>query len=350
MPFDVPTLPTLIQRAVSDLAGSASDALRRSDAQVLARVHSGAAHLGYGYLKWISKQLFPDECDEDMLIRQANLRLRDGRKAAQEATGLVGVTGQPRAPIGADALLQTADQIQYRTTADTELDANGIGAVSVRAVVPGKAGNLDGGTRLTFVSPVDGVSSDAVVSAAGIRGGSEIESIDELRKRVKASYRRTPMGGNGDDYEDWALEVPGVTRAWVRRRYMGPGTVAVFVMRDDDDDPFPGEVEIAAATAHIEAQRPLGAELYVLAPVDRPVKYRIRLSPDTATTRAAVIASLKDLHAREADLGVTFLHSHIDEAISTTAGETDHDLVEPTASVELAVNELPTFGGVAWVM
>ncbi|MEX6663150.1 baseplate J protein, partial [Pseudomonas sp. W2-17] len=41
MPFETPTLPTLISRTAADLA---SDALRQSDAQVLSRTISGAAY------------------------------------------------------------------------------------------------------------------------------------------------------------------------------------------------------------------------------------------------------------------------------------------------------------------
>lgn len=348
MPFDIPTLPTLIQRAVSDLAGAASDVMRRTDAQALARVHSGAAHIAYGYQQWTSKQLLPDECDEDMLIRQANLRLSGGRKAAVSSTGNVDVTGQANAPVDAGELLQTTDLIQYETTAAVVLDSTGTGTVPVKAVVAGKAGDLDAGTALTFVSPVDNVSSDAAVSVGGITGGSDIETIDQLRTRVKASYKRTPMGGNADDYVDWATEVAGVTRAWSKRRYLGPGTVGLFFVRDDDDDPFPGDAEIATVKTYVESKRPLGAELYVLSPVDRPVTFKIKLSPDTAATRAATIVSLKNLIASEGDLGVTLLKSHIDETISETTGENDHLLVEPAEDVVLAVNELPTFGGVEW--
>ncbi|CAG4906014.1 baseplate J/gp47 family protein [Paraburkholderia saeva] len=348
MPFDVPTLPTLIQRAVSDLAGSASDALRRSDAQALARTHSGAAHLGYGYLKWISKQLFSDTCDEDMLIRQANLRLDGGRKAAQSSTGKVTLSGRATAVVDADVQMQTEDLIVYVTTESATLDATGAGTIGVKALVPGKLGDLDAGTVLTFVSPVDAVSDTATVTVDGITGGSDQESIEELRQRVNASYRKQPMGGNVDDYETWALEVPGVTRAWVRRRYMGPGTVGLFFVRDDDEDPFPGEAEIAAVKTYVEGKRPLGAELYVLSPVNKPVPFVLHISPDTGAVRAAVSASLQDLINSEGDLGVTLLHTHIDDAISQATGENDHELTAPPGNVTLAVNELPTFGGITW--
>jgi uncharacterized phage protein gp47/JayE len=64
MPFETPSLPVLIKRTQSDLAG---DSLRQSDAQVLARTLGGAAYGLYGYLDWIAEQILPDKADESTL-------------------------------------------------------------------------------------------------------------------------------------------------------------------------------------------------------------------------------------------------------------------------------------------
>ncbi|MBC3494370.1 baseplate J/gp47 family protein, partial [Pseudomonas taiwanensis] len=76
------------------------------------------------------------------------------------------------------------------------------------------------------------------------------------------------------------------------RNYMGPGTVGVFFMRDEDDNPVPGAGELAEVKAYIEERRPVTAEVYVLAPVIVPVVYQIRLDPDTTIVRNAVEAQL----------------------------------------------------------
>jgi uncharacterized phage protein gp47/JayE len=79
------------------------------------------------------------------------------------------------------------------------------------------------------------------------------------------------------------------------------------------------------------------------------VLYSIHPVPDTTAVRAAITASLKDLHEREAGLGEKLLISHIREAISGAAGETDHSLTVPVADVAAATNELLTFGGITWL-
>ena len=54
--------------------------------------------------------------------------------------------------------------------------------------------------------------------------------------------------------------------------------------------------------------------------------------------------SLQDLIRRESEPGGTLLVSHIREAISTAAGETDHELVTPVADVTVQATQITTYG------
>ncbi|MCF4983906.1 baseplate J/gp47 family protein [Pseudomonas syringae] len=344
MPFETPTLPALINRTQVDLA---DEALRQSDARVLSRAHSGAAYGLYGYQDWIADQILPDTADEETLERQAILRLRQPRKVAQAATGTVRFSAAAGAVLDADTVLQFSDGRFYRVTKGVTTVA-GNNTTTVEAVDAGVLGNADAGLVMTAVQPVEGIDSTFTVIADGLSGGISQESIESLRARVVRSYRVIPHGGNQDDYVTWALEVPGVTRAWCVRRFMGPGTVAVFFMRDDQADPIPDAEQLAAVAAYIEPLHPVTADVYVLAPVQKPVVYTIRLTPDTSAVRAAVEAQLLDLHNREGGLGETLLLTHIAEAISRATGETDHVLVSPVANVTAAANQLLTFGGIQW--
>ncbi|UQS91726.1 baseplate J/gp47 family protein [Pseudomonas chlororaphis subsp. piscium] len=345
MPFDTPTLPVLVDRTQSDLA---SDALRRSDAQVLARTLAGTAFGLYGYLDWIVDQILPDRADEETLERVAALRLAQPRKAAQPAAGSASFNAVAGAVLDADVVLQASDGRAYRVTTGV-ITVAGVNTAAVESVDAGTAGNADPGLVLQLVQPVAGVTNTFTVLAPGLTGGIAQESIESLRARVIRSYRVIPHGGSAQDYETWALEVPGVTRAWCWRNYLGPGTVGLFVMRDGEANPVPNTAQLAEVKAHIEALRPVTAELYVLAPIRQQVFYSIRLIPDTGVVRAAVQAQLIDLHDREAGLGETLLLTHIAEAISGSAGETDHKLIAPVADVVAGTNQLLTFGGIAWL-
>lgn len=345
MPFETPSLPVLIQRTQSDLA---SDSLRQSDAQVLARTLSGAAFGLYGYLDWIAEQILPDKADESTLERIAALRLNQPRKAAQAARGSVSFMAAVGAVLDVDTLLQSSDGRSYKVTAARTTSA-GLNSTTIQAVDGGALGNADAGLELTAVQPVQGIGNAFTVLAPGLSGGVARESLESLRSRVIRSYRIIPHGGSADDYETWALECPGITRAWCRRNYLGPGTVGLFVMRDDDTDPMPTVELLAEVKQYIEPRRPVTAEVYVLAPTRKSVVYSIRLNPDTSAVRAAVEAQLRDLHAREAALGETLLLTHIAESISGAAGEWDHQLVAPVADVAAEPNELLTYGGCVWL-
>jgi len=345
MPFETPSLPVLINRTQGDLAG---DSLRQSDAQVLARTLSGAAFGLYGYLDWIADQILPDTADDTTLERIAALRLHQPRKAAQAASGSVSYTAAAGAVLDAGTLLQTSDGRSYTVTVGGTT-SGGTNIAPIQALDAGSLGNGDAGLTLFPVQPVQGIGNTFTVLDPGLSGGVAAESIESLRARVISSYRIIPNGGSAADYETWALECPGITRAWCRGSYLGPGTVGLFVMRDDDPVPLPDDGQLALVQAYIDPLRPVTAELHVLAPVLVPVIYTLRLIPDTTAIRAAVEAELQDLHDREAGLGETLLLTHIAESISSASGEQDHLLVSPSADVPAATNQLLTFGGCVWL-
>lgn len=345
MPFNTPTLPALIARAQGDLAGSS--ALLRSDAEVLARVLGGASYGRYGHQAYIAEQILPDTADEATLRRMARARLKRDQLPAVSAQGAAGFVGVAGAVLDAGTLLKREDGQHFRVTLPVTLTGSA-GVATLEAVTPGQLGNTPAGMTLRTVSPVLGVSDTFTVLAPGLTAGTEAESLETLRARVIRSYKVVAHGGSQPDYQTWALEVPGVTRAWVRRHWMGPGTVAVFIVRDGDVDPIPTPEALALAFAYIDNERPVTAELAVLAPVEKPVQYEIKLTPDSGVTRSAVEAALLDLHSRESDLGVTLLLTHIREAISGATGEKDHKLTAPLDDVPAADNELLTFGGILW--
>lgn len=343
MPFETPNLPTLIARTSADLEGGSN--LRRSDAAVLSRVHPAAVYGLYQYLAWQSRQLFYDTADEEALLRHGASR-GVPRKQPTFAEGWAMFQGQAgrqllsgvRLDIGG-VLYDVVEGVSFQTTTARAL---------VRAVDVGAQGNQAAGAALQLVSPVLGVQSDAVVDAGGITGGADLEPLEDYRDRVGERFKNVPHGGAPDDYVRWAKEQPGVTRAWCRRRWVGPGTVAVFVVNDAATPITPGDADLDRIKAAIELDRPVTAELGVLAPTLVPVVYQLSVTPDSPRVRAAVELALAQLHERESDLGTRMLHTHMGEAISGAAGEVDHVLHSPAADVVPAAGELLVYGGAQW--
>lgn len=350
MPFSRPSLEELKDAAETDLEAflpGADARLRRSVLNVLARVIAGGEHGLYGFIDWVSRQVFPDSAEAEFLARWASI-WGVARVAATWATGTVDFTGTNGTEIPAGTLVQRADGAQYETDALATV-AGGAASAAVTALEPGASGNANAGTAVSLVSPIAGVTSQAAVAAGGVAGGADEEGDASLLERLLARIRQPPHGGADFDYVAWAREVAGVTRAWVYPLEQGLGTVVLrFMMDDTYDDGIPLAADVTAVQDHIDALRPVTADFYALAPVAVALDLEISLTPDTAAVRAAVEAEIADLVRREAEPGGTILISHIREAISIAAGETDHVLASPAADVTHTTGQIAVPGTVTW--
>jgi len=350
MSFIRPDLAEIIQRIRNDMMSrlASDDVLRRSDAEVYARVMGGIAHGMYGFIAWISNQVIYDTASAEYLERWCSIWGLT-RKPAAAATGMVSFTVYPGSVIPSGTILQALDGVQYQTTTDSTVTAP-TAAAPVAAVVASAASNRDAGQLLSLASPIVGVQSTA--TAGLLSGGADVESDDSLRARLLSRIQQPPQGGASYDYATWALEVPGVTRVWVYPAELGLGTVSLRFVRDNDGSGsaiIPDAAEVAAVQAYIDARRPVTAQVTVVAPVAVPLDFQIYgLTPNTTTVQATVQAELQDLLNRESVPGGTILISHIRAAISAAAGETDYDLLSPIANVTNTTGIMSTMGAITW--
>ena len=351
MPFNRPTLEELIERDIADIESRlpSSDArLRRSNLNVLSRIHSGVAHGLYGFLDWMSKQLLPDTSEVEFLDRQASI-YNITRKAATKSTGSITFTGTNTTVIPINTIVQRSDAVEFMTDAEATI-SGGVASVAVTAVVAGTNSNTAASSAANLVTPIAGVNSAATVNSGGLANGTDTETDDALRIRLLDRIQQPPHGGADFDYTKWALEVAGVTRAWVYAQELGLGTVSVrFVVDDHESSIIPDSTKVTEVQDYIDALRPVTAAVTVVAPVAVPLDLTITgLSPATSTVQAAVTAELTDLLRREAEPGGTILISHIREAISVAAGEVDHALTTPSADVTHSTGEIAILGTITW--
>lgn len=351
MSIDRPTLPALIARAETDLSGRLLDGatpMARSVVSVLARVSAGQTHMQYGYLEWLADQPFADTAEAEYLDRHGRI-WGVTRKAAVAAKGSVSIPGADGAVLPKGTELQRVDGALYTVDAEVTV-SGGVALASVTASAAGEAGNTIAGISLPLTAPVTGMQSTATVAAGGLSGGVDQEGDEGLRTRVLARIQAPPQGGCAADYKAWALAVPGVTRAWVYPRHVGLGTVGVAIVADDaDDGPLPSAALVTATQQYIDGKRPVTAEAIVFGPSALVVPITMALSPDTSATRAAVLAELGDLFAREAEPGGTIYLSHLREAVSVSAGEVNHVITTPTADVVATALQFPVLGTVTFL-
>jgi uncharacterized phage protein gp47/JayE len=305
--------------------------LARSNIKALAFVKAVGLHGAYRYLRdFIARQAIPIKASGDFL---------DGwlatygmvRKEAAAATGLVSGTGVNATLLVAGTLMQTSDGRQYKVGADVAVAA-GVVTAAVTALVAGAAGNLTGATAMTLVSPVAGI--DAAFAAAmpdGVAGGADAETDVQAIYRLQQRLANEPMGGSPADYARWALQVPGITRAWGLRSPAGPTSAGVIIMADGNVSPgLPTTGQRQAVLNYIrDPQRGPPDELFVIVPTVVPVNVTVDVVPDTAAIRAAVLVALQDLFFREAVPGQAIPQGHLVEVISAVVGESNHTISVP---------------------
>lgn len=353
MPFDRPALAALRARVRQDIRArvpGTDPLLRRSNLGVLADVEAGLAHLLYGRLAWCFDQVFPDTAETAFLDRWAAIWGVE-RLLATHATGRVSWPANPGAAIAPGSLATRGDGVVFAIPTGGS-ESGGEIEVDVAAVDAGVAPNTAPDVEMTLATVPAGVSPLGAVVAPGIAGGADDEADAALRARLLLRIRMPPRGGAASDYVQWALEVAGVTRAWVSPLELGAGTVVVRFMMDAvraSAQGIPESGDVALVQAHINAVRPITADVTVLAPTPLPVDVTIAsLDPDTPATRGAIEDELLDLFVRIAEPGGTLLPADLVRAASAAAGVRRFDLTTPASPVTPAGGEIAVLGTVSW--
>ncbi|MEO0649376.1 MAG: baseplate J/gp47 family protein [Planctomycetota bacterium] len=310
------------------------------------------AHLLHGHIQYATRQVVPTTATDEWLDRHADL-YSIARKLAAKASGAARFTGTDGSILPAGTLLQSASGVSFLVTASGTVGDPFAGSVTVgvEAIEGGAAGNIGGNVPINLASPVPGIASTGTTDIASpVTGGADRETDTALLGRLITRLSTPPQGGAKADYELWALEVPGVTRAWATPNQNGPGTVGLtFVTDDDPGGLIPDAAKVSEVAAYVDERRPVTVnELQVTAPTQSAVDLSIALNPNTTDVQLSVRANLEDLFVREAQPGKTLALSLLGEAIATASGEVYHVLSSPVANVVPAAGELLVLGEVTF--
>jgi len=337
--FTRPTLAALIARAKGDIESEVDGVtaqVRRRPEYALAVALAGLADSQHGHLAWDAEQIIVDQAVERFVLRWGG-NFGINRKAPAKATGTILVTGTGGTLTAGSEWIWTAGGVSFTVDADhAGLTSE---SVAITAEVGGTPGNVPTGTTLQLVSSTLGISSTATVQAPGLEGGTELEALDAYIARVLDRMSRPPLGGASGDYRAWALEVPGVYKAWEYKGTDGLGNpgigkVAVtFVQRDVDGNlVLPDADAVQVVQDYLDARAP--AQVIVFAPTPQSYDWAVTLNPIGAAT--AVTAEVKAMLARDAEPGGTIFRSRFDEAVSAATGEVSHSTSVPAGDVSTA--------------
>lgn len=351
MPFVTPDYLAIRDAILRDIANQIPGANVAADGDYAIRANAtGAAIEGlYQHQQWMIRQVFPDTADSDYLERHAGLRGLT-RKTASAATGTItfsGVAGSA-VPIGTEA--KTEAGVAYMTTAADVIGAGGTVTIAAQAEVAGTAGNQLAATALTLTSAPNGVLSSATI--ATMTGGTDVETDASLLSRLLFILRNPPCGGAAHDYYSWAMNVSGVTAAYVYSNRRGLGTTDVIILTAGG---IPGAPLVASVQAYIDSQRPVQADFLAFGPTAVPVNVAAALTLAAGAVAATVQAAINTaLAAYFSTLkpGDTAYLNRIRAIISDTTGVVDFNLTAPTgntaALVDATHTQLATLGSTTW--
>ncbi len=385
MPYPRPTLTTLRAQVLQDInAAQITDQngvvlialLQKAVLRVLANATAGMSYEHYGYLDWIAQQAVPWTATEEFLDGWANLK-GVYRQAATPTQGTVTFPGTNGTPIPAGTALTRSDGTGLTTTAGASVSGTSV-TVTVVATVAGSAGNFDAGTQFSLSNPIGGIIGASTASTQTVPG-TDVQTDDSLRTEMLAAYAAPPQGGDRQDYVEWALAVPGVTRAWVNPNGMGAGTVVVYVMLDTAEAAAGGfpqgtngvaanEPRAAAATGDqltvanaILSEQPVTALVYVCAPEAAAQNFSITGlgAANTAANQALMTTALQEMFVQLGNVGGTvnpesgaawpsIQPNDWYGALQAITGLSNFDVVTPAAPITVAAGQLPVLGTISF--
>lgn len=337
MSYTVPALGTIHTDILRDISNQLplADTGTDSDYSVRAAATASALEGLYDHQAWIAKQIFPDTADSDMLTLHARVRGLSYKQAVQ-AGGTVQLNGAVKSVALSGQMLVRGDGAQYMTTADATTNTDGIAIVTAIAVVAGSTGNANAGTALTLSSPPNGFSSSA--SVVSMVGGTDIETSGELLARLLDVIRNPPAGGNAYDYRRWAMNVPGVSAAYIYPLRRGLGTVDIVIIASGG---LPSATTITAVQTYIDGVRPVTAKnALVLAPTIVTIDHSIAVSLSGILLVAAKQLIQTGLNNYFSGLapGDPYIRSRAEAIVSELSGVTDRQIITPSANVIPATN------------
>lgn len=236
-----------------------------SDIAIRLKVLAGEIYNANVNMEWIKNQMFVETATGerlDYLARQRGLERKPAQKAQGEITFYISEPIDHTIIIPKGAVAATAEEIPRRfvTTEDEEI-TQGTTFVSVYAEAE-KAGNSGNAVYGAVTVAVDVPSEiEWVKNREAYVGGTDEESDEELRERIRDSYLRLPNGTNAAYYEQLALTVDGIAKVKAVGKVRGNGTVNVYVSGDGKEAV---STAVKKAQTLISSKRELNVDVQVV--------------------------------------------------------------------------------------
>jgi uncharacterized phage protein gp47/JayE len=286
MAFKLPSLRELIDDVVRDFSNKfpGANVAKKSDNWLRAAVKATAVALVLRRLRVIERDLWPDTASGDELERHAAIRGITRRPATPAKKANAGrLVGTATSAFTAGAQLTHASGLRFQLNESGAIPGGGFIDVDILAIDVGSATRLSAGEVLTFVSPPAGINAQVALVLSLDEDGADEETDGELQTRILDKIAQPGMGGNANDYRQWAKEVTGIFEAYVWPNRGGLGSVHIAAVH-----PGSGAArilsagEVTALQTYLDGKRPVGmADCKVLTVVEQKQQIDLRVTVDS---------------------------------------------------------------------
>ena len=275
------------------------------------------------------------------------------RRSANEASGKLTITGDPKTVIPAGSLFSTAavnDQpsVDYATLEETAIPETGSVTVDVECTQAGIIGNTPENTIVLVSSRLTGVK--AVTNEEPMTGGTEEESDESLIARIVEFNKSQGESyvGSASDYKRWAQSVDGVGSATVIAAQDTSGLVTIIIT---DANGEPATEQLCTSVYNYimkpdnpeERLAPVNAILSVTPPATVKICIKATVELDDETTLEAVktaYAAQLALYLPTALSDGEIKYSRVAAALAAVEGANDYTGLQ----IGLKVGEAVTYG------
>ncbi len=317
-----------------------------SDIEIKMKILAGELHALGVNIDWLKRQLNPEMADGQYLDYHA-AKLGLTRKSPAKASGTVRFYPSGNVfldyTINAGTLVSTAGKNPVRfTTVETVVLHPGDEYVEALAVAVdgGSNGNVNPGEISVMVSLLFPI--EKATNPQAFTGGTDEESDEVFRGRIKAAQGFPSTGSNAAYYEKLALSVAGVGAAYVAPQRRGKGTIDIFILPNgavEEDDVLQNVKNL------VLNERELGVDVEVLKATTVQGNVTVTIYPAEGYTFDAVKHKCVQAVTDKVSLltiGQDFKLSDIGDALYHTQGVGDYKFDSSASNIIAGTNRIIT--------
>ncbi|PIC81022.1 baseplate J protein [Sporosarcina sp. P18a] len=284
-------------------------------------------------LKAVSENGFIDTAQMEYVDLRA-MEYGEYRKPAEQAKGWLLIADKAGREINIDTVVMTehdGEPIALQIVEYNVVPESGEVTVQAVAVEPGGNGNIPAYSDMTCVDLPEAIITNPIE----FLGGVDRESDEELKSRVLLKVRKPITSGNIYHYELWARQIAGISQARVTPLWDGPGTVKVTVINSEGRAPT--EEQVLAVAEHIKKEKPIGADVTVVAIKEVPINVYVELELAEGLIPGDVKEEVKqNIVEYLAEVHTEIRHSQIARAVLRTEGVKDYRSILIGTEAELS--------------